>query len=126
MAQLLEEQGHAQLSAYAAEMFRLFSFKEGKATVAQLMEPQHSLFEHVATYMITYDGGVVVQKRMVKPQKNRKTRVPQYQAFGGCKHPNNIFRMINSLRLELMDESSFVPQMGLMLSFHRFAFGGSV
>ena len=65
------------------------------------------LFKHVATYMITIDGRVVVQKKSVK--RNRR-RVPKYQAFGGCNNPSNIFRMINSLRLELMDESSFVAQ----------------
>ena len=29
-------------------------------------------------------------------------------AFGGCRHPNNVLRMLNSLRLELVDEASVI------------------
>ena len=71
------------------------------------MKEEYCLFSHVATYMITTDRQVLVQKCT---KKKNKHRIPQYQAFGGCNSPNNIFRMINSLRLELMDESSFVAE----------------
>ena len=34
---------------------------------------------------------------------------PIYRAFGGCDFPNPVPRVINSLRLELIGESSLVP-----------------
>jgi len=58
----------------------------------------YKLFNHVVMYIVTNKNNIFLQKN----DNN------EYQTFGGCNFPNNIFRMINSLRLELMDESSIL------------------
>jgi hypothetical protein len=55
------------------------------------------VISHVATYVITESGNVMVQ------QGRRAV-----QTFGGCNYANAIPRMMNSLRLELMDEGGLV------------------
>eukprot|EP00760_Papus_ankaliazontas_P028033 PhM_4_TR3492/c0_g1_i2/m.96859 len=54
------------------------------------------VFSHVAAYVVTLQGEIIVQG------------CRSVQAFGGCRTANSIFRMVNSLRLELMDESSLL------------------
>jgi hypothetical protein len=60
----------------------------------------------VACYVITDAGHMLVQKKQPSLFSS-KTHV---QSFGGCNYPNHVARMMNSLRLELMDEC------GLLLS----------
>eukprot|EP00039_Didymoeca_costata_P022863 m.5386 g.5386 ORF g.5386 m.5386 type:complete len:279 (+) comp3290_c0_seq2:187-1023(+) len=55
------------------------------------------IVSHVATYVLTENGEIVFQAK-------RKGA----QAMGGCNYPNCIPRMINSLRLELMDEGGLL------------------
>jgi hypothetical protein len=50
---------------------------------------------HVAMYVMTENGDLILQISRSKGT---------VQAFGGCNYPNNVLRMLNSLRLELMDE----------------------
>lgn len=69
-----------------------------------------SLFEiqvihHVACYVITDAGNLLVQKK-----KSNSLLSSQFiiQSFGGCNYPNHVVRMMNSLRLELMDECGLI------------------
>ena len=104
-----EAQGHAQVPAsplnpFLRELQLLLNDDTAKHDLAEAMKK--SIASHVATYILTDKGNMVVQESAVKVSKKAKARVPRFQAFGGCNYPNNIVRMINSLRLELMDESS--------------------
>ena len=57
---------------------------------------------HVATYLIDRSTtGVVLWERKTK----RKT---EWSAFGGCEAKRSLIEAMNSLRLELMDESGIV------------------
>lgn len=72
-----------------------------------LMSAPAAILQHVAIYVVTADEHAIVQASQKKA--GRRGHVDVYKAFGGCKHPNNVFRMINSLRLELLDEGSLTP-----------------
>jgi hypothetical protein len=65
-------------------------------------------FQHVATYVVVQSKWSLVckmRKRTAnKPEERRK--------FGGCEYANNVPRMMNSLRLELMDESALLTLEG--------------
>ena len=59
---------------------------------------------HVATYLVDRSTrGVVVWEYQTKKMKN-----PQWSAFGGCQTKKSLIEAMNSLRLELMDESGIV------------------
>eukprot|EP00759_Apiculatamorpha_spiralis_P025710 PhF_6_TR29086/c0_g1_i3/m.42412 len=58
--------------------------------------PLSRCLSHVAAYVVTTKGNVLTQG------------VRAMKGFGGCRHPNTVIRMMNSLRLELMDESSLL------------------
>jgi hypothetical protein len=58
----------------------------------------------VACYIITDTGNILLQQfspSLLSP-------VTRIQTFGGCDYPNHLARMMNSLRLELMDECGLV------------------
>eukprot|EP00040_Diaphanoeca_grandis_P013192 m.66758 g.66758 ORF g.66758 m.66758 type:complete len:374 (-) comp23721_c0_seq1:78-1199(-) len=57
-----------------------------------------STIHHVATYVVTSQGNVLLQR----------SRKNTHQSLGGCNYPNSLPRMMNSIRLELMDEGSVV------------------
>ena len=60
--------------------------------------------KHVATYLVDRSTrGVVVWEYQTKKMKN-----PQWSAFGGCQAKKSLIEAMNSLRLELMDESGIV------------------
>ena len=67
------------------------------------------LIKHVACYVVIERGELLVQRKAVNPVARLfgscSTRI---QSFGGCDFPNSIYRMINSLRLELLDEAGLV------------------
>ena len=59
---------------------------------------------HVATYLVDRSTrGVVLWEYKTKKMKN-----PEWSAFGGCEAKRSLIEAINSLRLELMDESGIV------------------
>ena len=69
-----------------------------------LANPQHlkpiidlSVIHHVGVFVVT-NGGMLLVQKMKK----------YVQSFGGCNFANSLVRMVNSLRLELMDESSLL------------------
>ena len=45
---------------------------------------------------------------LLRTVNNADLAKPRVQAFGGCDFPNHVARMLNSLRLELMDEAGLV------------------
>ena len=114
-------QGHAQGAAGSAtlsdnaflmSLFRLVNTPEGAEKVRELMEPALRVIKHVAIYAVCSNGNLLLQKVFQKTAGSgkRSRKVETYQAFGGCQAANNVLRMVNSLRLELMDESSLVPE----------------
>ena len=60
--------------------------------------------EHVATYVVVLENDTLLCNVLPKTKKKQEERA----TFGGCKHANNLPRMINSLRLELMDEAALL------------------
>ena len=59
---------------------------------------------HVATYLVDRSTrGVVLWEYKTKKMKN-----PEWSAFGGCEAKRSLIEAMNSLRLELMDESGIV------------------
>ena len=60
--------------------------------------------EHVATYVVVLENDTLLCNVLPKTKKKQEERA----TFGGCNHANNLPRMINSLRLELMDEAALV------------------
>lgn len=61
---------------------------------------QADLICHVGVFVVTDKGRILLQK--CSPSGDL------YQSFGGCNYPRNVLRMMNSLRLELMDEASLL------------------
>ncbi len=59
-------------------------------------------FRRVCTYVIGLCSWAVLVS--VKPKSNKHHETST--AFGGCDHPRSLIHMINSLRLEMMDEAS--------------------
>ena len=59
---------------------------------------------HVATYLIDRStNGVVLWECQTK-----KMKYPEWRAYGGCYKERSLIEAMNSLRLELMDESGIV------------------
>ena len=56
---------------------------------------------HVATYVLTDTNKLIVNRSGMKLSAKIKTA-------GGCNYPNGVPRMVNSLRLELMDEFGLI------------------
>ncbi len=61
-------------------------------------------FNHVATYVVCVSEDCLLVNVTPKSRKKSETR----QVFGGCNAAQCLPRMINSLRLELMDEASLI------------------
>ena len=69
---------------------------------AQLIDAK--FLRHVATYLIDCSNrGVIVWER-----KTNKMKYGEWSAFGGCNAKRSLVEAMNSLRLELMDESGIV------------------
>jgi len=79
----------------------IMASSEGQEALEELMLPHLRIVKHVAVYVVTTEGQVVVRRKK-KKQANSLT------AFGGCERPHSVLRMLNSLRLELMDEASMI------------------
>ena len=62
-------------------------------------------FKHVATYVVVLSKAALLCNVVPKTKKKKQE---ERAAFGGCSSANNLFRMINSLRLELMDEAALL------------------
>jgi hypothetical protein len=65
---------------------------------------------HVACYVVTDAGRLFVQQKSAHWAQSIFGQIgpTRMQSFGGCNFPNSVHRMMNSLRLELMDESGLV------------------
>ena len=95
----------APLNTYLVALRKLMLDK----TAAPILEELMGLpaLRHVATYVVTTRADMLVLKKNVTVKKKKKTA---YRSFGGCDYPNSIVRMINSLRIELADESGLIPR----------------
>lgn len=62
--------------------------------------------EHVACYVVTESGKLLVQEKKFNAIFGKVP--PRWQSFGGCNFRNSVLRMLNSLRLELADESAIL------------------
>jgi len=82
----------------------IMASSEGREALTELMLPRHRILHHVAMYVVTTAGQALVRRK----RKSQKRKSGSITAFGGCSHPNNVLRMLNSLRLELMDEASMI------------------
>jgi len=68
------------------------------------------LTAHVAAYVLLHPSGrLVLQTSKACPTAADLKRPVTMRAFGGCNHANALPRMLNSARLELMDEAGLVP-----------------
>jgi hypothetical protein len=78
--------------------------------VLELLELQE--IEHVASYVLTESGKLCVQEKkahwLFQSAMFSKASTSRIQSFGGCNYSNSLIRMINSLRLELMDEAAIL------------------
>jgi len=84
---------------------------KGRAALEELLRPQLHVVKHVAVYVVTTDWKLVVRVKKKKKQAESLT------AFGGCDHPTSVLRMLNSLRLELMDEAALILKHRNVVSF---------
>ena len=74
--------------------------ERARSLLQSLYEDSHKCTVHCAQYYITDEGDMVAQKR--------GSRQKTLRAFGGCNWRSSVVRMINSLRLEAMDEGSII------------------
>ena len=61
-------------------------------------------FKHVATY-VSLESKASLMSYVRKASKKKKL---ERTTFGWCNYPNNLPRMMNSLRLELTDEAALI------------------
>ena len=78
----------------------IMASSKGRAALEELLRPSLHVVKHAAMYVVTTGGKLVVRVKKKKKQAESLT------AFGGCDYPNSVLRMLNSLRLELMDEAA--------------------
>jgi len=78
----------------------IMASSEGRAALEELLCPSLHVVHHAAMYVVTTGGKLVVRV------KKKRKQAESWTAFGGCDYPNGVLRMLNSLRLELMDEAA--------------------